>query len=145
MNQWCCWLNLLQRFFMEQRANYFPSTGKNPYRDVFRSNSKSPAQGLGIFSFKLKVIPIGIFGSLKVSSTDGNPYRMFSFKRKVSNTGGNTYKVVSLKLEVSSAEGNLYKDCSLKQRIQYRWKSLYCRDIFAQTQSLRYGDFGISL
>ena len=38
-----------------QRANYFSSTGKIPYRDFLKSNSKSP-----VLSFKLKVIPIWI-------------------------------------------------------------------------------------
>ena len=53
-------------FFTGQRANYFSSTGENPYRDFFRSNcstggnfrsnSKSPVQGkIIIFSLKLKV------------------------------------------------------------------------------------------
>ena len=49
-------------FFTEQRENYFPSTGKNPYRDFLRSNSKSPVQGK-------------------------NPYRDFLFKHPYRNFG----------------------------------------------------------
>ena len=105
---------LNQRFFFTgQRANYFPSTGKNPYRDFSRSNSKSPVQGenpyrdffvqtqshpyrdfgkslQGILRSNSKSFLYGFFCSLKVSSTKGDPYRIFSFKHKVSITDGKT-------------------------------------------------------
>ena len=101
-------------FLTEQRANYFPSTGKNPYRDVFRSNSKSPVQmeiRIGCFRsnakspirgetpirlFRLnskspvqREISIRIVLSNNVFNTDGNPYtvEIFSLKLKVSGTG----------------------------------------------------------
>ena len=106
------------------------STGQKSLQGFFRSNSKSSLQGLqeipiGIFSFKLKVIPIGICWLTQSLQYRGKSVQgCFRSNTKSPIQRGNPYRVVSLKFKVSSGVENLYRDCSLKRSIQYRWKSL---------------------
>ena len=71
-------------FFTGQRANYFSSTGKNPYRDFFVKNQSLPAQGN--FPYRDFKFPIGILTSKNQSPHTGefSPQGFFPEKQKQS-------------------------------------------------------------
>ena len=140
-------LNLGNKNLRSKEQIISPVQGKIPIW-IFRVQTQSlQYRGkipIGIFSFKLKVIPIGILGNPYREfcvQTQSHSYRDFFAHSKsrvqreiligffLSNAkspipGEKPHMVVSFKLQVSSTEGNLYKDCPLKRSIQYRWKSL---------------------
>ena len=110
-----CVFTVINVFFNGAKSKLFLHSGKNPYRDFLRSNSKSPVQReirIGMFSFKRKVF----------NNRGKTPISLFRLNSKSPVQREISIGIV-LSNAVSSTDGNPYSD------------------IFSQTQSFRYGDF----